>query len=32
MAVTAVSKTTPKRHHEGGRRSSYNVREFVGYP
>ena len=28
----AGSKTTPKRHPEGGRRSSYNVREFVGYP
>ena len=27
-----VSKTTPKRHPEGGRRSSYNVREFAGYP
>ena len=28
----AGSKTTPKRHPEGGRRSSYNVMEFVGYP
>ena len=28
----AGSKTTPKRHPEGGRRSSYNVREFTGYP
>ena len=28
----AGSKTTPKRHPEGGRRSSYNVREFAGYP
>ena len=28
----AGSKTVPKRHPEGGRRSSYNVREFVGYP
>ena len=28
----AGSKTTPKRHPEDGRRSSYNVREFTGYP
>ena len=28
----AGSKTTPKQHPEGGRRSSYNVMEFVGYP
>ena len=28
----AGSKTTPKRHPEGGRRSSYSVREFAGYP
>ena len=28
----AGSKTTPKRHPKDGRRSSYNVREFIGYP
>ena len=28
----AGSKTTPKQRPEGGRRSSYNVREFAGYP
>ena len=28
----AGSKTTPKQRPEGGRKSSYNVREFAGYP
>ena len=28
----AGSKTMPKRHPKDGRRSSYNVREFTGYP
>ena len=28
----AGSKTTPKQRSDGGRRSSYNVREFAGYP
>ena len=27
----AGSKTTPKQRPEGGRRSSYSVREFAGY-
>ena len=28
----AGSKTTPKQRSDGGRRGSYNVREFAGYP